>query len=194
MEKPISTIRKAVKEIAENHAKKDFFDKPEAKHYDSALLSLKLSRFMDNPNEYTNTILANAETYDMKKEMGEDLHDIFDKVLIEKTNEGMDKVKEKFKQQDVQENINLLSRYLKVKADEVKKDPRIVSVFTGKEELLQKGLDSFISRSVSLFSAQNEEHPMLSKIRESNEKMKEEQDENKKKNLVNTIINIFRKK
>jgi len=149
IEKPISTIRKAVQNLAEENASGDSLKVPESKHFKDAFEFYKAMRLND-PEGLKLSIEVRAREQDIKNKMGEKLYNVFDKVWIEvnqdstqEINEALDQIKKdkKMSSEDIEQAIDEFElSFIKGKARIVKNDPRIVSAFLGKEEVLRNGL------------------------------------------------------
>ena len=107
------------------------------------------------PERFTKIIEMAAKGKDIKDEMGIELYTTLNQVMGDITNESQDKMNEAVKQiretkiisneELCNEIFKLQERFLIEKSSQVRSDPRIVSAFSGKEELLYKGIDFTIS-------------------------------------------------
>ncbi len=159
IEKPITTTRKAVERMAEDRASKEFLETPESRHYESVFTTYKMLRMLD-PQRLELVVKANAKEQDIKTEMGTDLFNIYQKVWSDVTKEGkneIDKAVEQLKNTtDLspkhlnEELIKLDERFLKEKSSQVKNDPRIVTAFLDKGELLNKSIELTTSSMLDL--------------------------------------------
>jgi len=162
LEKPISTIKKAVQRMAEESAEKESLDKPEQRHYDDVFTSYKILRMLE-PKRLEVYIKTTAKSQELKNEIGAELFNVFDEVWIDATKEGKSEIKNEVDQ--LESTFKLLfpkeynseleridKKYLKEKAEQVKNDPRVVQAFSGKEELLNKALDTTTSSMLDLMS------------------------------------------
>ena len=69
IEKPISTIRKAIQGSAEKKAEYELLDKPEQRHYDESFLFLRYMKIFER-EKYEKIIKIGAKTKELKDEMG----------------------------------------------------------------------------------------------------------------------------
>lgn len=167
IEKPISTIRKAVQRMAEEEAEKESLNKPEQRHYDDVFTTYKVLRMLD-PERLELNLKVTAKQQELKNGIGTELFKVFDKVWIEATKEGKKEIAEAVDQLERTLNISpkefnrklkeIDEQYLKEKAILVKSDPRIISDFKGKEELLDRAIKTTIS-SMNELMQYNREHP-----------------------------------
>ncbi|MFA6524085.1 MAG: hypothetical protein WC264_00450 [Candidatus Paceibacterota bacterium] len=182
IEKPISTIRKAVNSAAENMAKNEFLDKPEQRHYESVISEYKWLRAFE-PEFLEKILVVGAKGSELKDEMGTELYNIFDKVRTEMTSNSEDQFKDAIEQIKMTKNLsldelnqeisNLIIRYFKIKGEEIKNDPRIKSAFFGKEELLDKAINFIITSLVDInkILIKTPEVKVLNSLQEMFEKM-----------------------
>lgn len=169
IEKPISTIRKALKGRAEQKAAENSLDKPEQKHYDESLNFYKRMRDK-RPEEIETLILNSAEGKELKDEMGEELYQVFDQIwkektkgflynLIQKTGEFLENYFDNNNNKDLprSEFVKKMDEFaetlLNEKAKEIRDDPKIISAFSGKEDVLNKVIDYLIS--MTIYEARN---------------------------------------
>lgn len=148
IEKPISTIRKAIQNFAEEKALKESLDTPKSRHFEDAFNAYKAMRIFE-PDKLEQAIKIRAREQDIKNEMG-NLYNIFQAVWVDVNKESkreIDKAIEQIKANkkmsinDIDQSIDEFElKFIKEKAIEVKNDPRIVSAFSGKEEILNEGL------------------------------------------------------
>jgi hypothetical protein len=167
LEKPIPTIRKAIKTLAEEHASKEFLDKPEARHYESAFDTYKVLRLLD-PDRLKLSININAKEQDLKTEMGNDLYKVFQRVWVDVNKKSGKEIKQAAEQLKRTKSLSedelnrelaeLDKRFLKEKTNQVINDPRITAVFKGKEELLSRGIRIVTSSMLDLIRY-NRENP-----------------------------------
>ena len=160
IEKPISTIRKAVHGAAEEMAVKEFLDKPQARHYERVFNVFKKIRDA-SPEMAEKLITINARAKEVKDELGPELDETFRMVydeVEEKFKPKMVEAMEQIKKQNLndkeykKELVNLTARVFERMGSEVKKDPRITSAFSGKEELLDKTIKFYITNTVEIFN------------------------------------------
>ena len=150
IEKPISTIRKAVQRLAEEGAGKEGLGKPEKRHYDDVFNSYKLLRMME-PKKFELYIQTSAKYQELKNEIGEELFKVFDKAWIHATKQGrveIEKEERKLKRilnlsrEEFDQRLKKIDeKFLKEKASLVRNDPQVVNAFSGKEEFLNKATD-----------------------------------------------------
>src|SRR5467141_1911924 len=79
IEKPISTIRKAVQGSAEKVAAKEFLDEPEQRHYDKIFNVYRFLRQFE-PEKIERIIKIAAKEKELKDEMGIELYKVFNQV------------------------------------------------------------------------------------------------------------------
>lgn len=161
IERPISTIRKAINSAAQNKAENEFLEKPEQKHYEDIFSEYKLLRAFE-PELLEKLLILGAEGSEIKHEMGSDLYEIFSNVQEELTSIGKEKLINALEQIKKTKNLsleelnqeiaNLNNSYLKIKGEEIKNDPRIKSAFNGKERLLDNAISFSIKSLVDIGS------------------------------------------
>ena len=150
LEKPISTIRKAVHGLAEENAKEEGFEKPEQKHFDSVFDTFKMWRML-NPKSLELSIKVGAKYEDLKKEMGTELFDIFNQSWIKANKKGNEQLEEEVRKinkiikilpKKYKEKLHQINeQYLKEKSDIVRSDTTVLNAFKGKEELLNNAIE-----------------------------------------------------
>jgi hypothetical protein len=169
IEKPISTIRKAVKSSAEEQALNENIDKPEKRHYDETFKFLKIMKTI-NPEMFEKDIILLAKGKELKDESGIESYKVFRQVWKELTdiNEVNEQVNmwNKFREnqslpelpQSEQKRgyIILAEDFLKSKGEELKKDPRITNKFSGKEDILNRCVDHAISATLNFIENYHE--------------------------------------
>lgn len=149
------TTRKAIQIAAEEMASQEFLDAPQQEHLDSVISNYKLIYSM-NPKILYKIVNLTAKSKEIKDEVGPDLHKIFtqvwEKELTANMKNELDDVMATIHQTktltekgDKDEIVILVKRYIEKKIQELKKDPRILSAFAGKEELLDKLLNFVVS-------------------------------------------------
>jgi hypothetical protein len=151
IENPISTIRKAVKELAERKASAEFLNEPEQRHYKDALTSYKMWRMMD-PGSLQIGIKINALEHDYKRKMGPELFKAFDSAWIDATKNAeaelenaemqIKETKDLTDDELTLELEKIEDRFLTKKSEEVKNDERLVNLFLENKELLNEAIDS----------------------------------------------------
>ncbi len=159
LEKPIQTIRKAIKGTAENAAEKESLEKPTSRHFEQTLSLYKQIRD-ESPEMLEKLITVTAKAKELKDELGPSLDRTFRKVWSE--------LNEKYKNEIITkveklEDENLISQEYKRKlvtitgkifnkiSEEFRNDPRIIVAFTEKEELLEKAITFSTSGALELF-------------------------------------------
>ena len=167
IEKPISTIRKAIKGSAEQIASTEFFEEPEERHYKEIFDFFRTLK-MYQPEMYEKMITIGAKGKELSDEMGKDLHKILSQVLGEISARDKDKMKEAVAQLEKslspeeldKKIIELKERYLNAMGKELINEPRLKSAFTGKEELLEKVID-FLKSTMSELSEADAKTPTI---------------------------------
>jgi hypothetical protein len=155
IEKPISTIRKAIKGSAELEAEKEGRKRPKKRHFREAFQFFRFLKMID-PKMYEGSLELMAKAKDLKDEMGEDLYKTFTSVLEEITSKIREKVKKEYEQikekgpLSSEEILELNKKIIIISNEEMKNDSRLISAFLGKEELLNKTID-FISSEMLHF-------------------------------------------
>lgn len=155
IEKPFSTIRKAVEGRAEEAATYEGLEAPTSKHYKREFNILRVSK-MFNPENYERDLIIGARAKELKDAMGKEKYEIFNKVQIE-LEEKYDNEKSEAEAQ-IQINgtnmengktefLTLNQKYLSIKENELKSDPRIQSAFKDNMNLVDDTL-MFIRDSV----------------------------------------------
>ncbi len=152
----IATIRKAIRGNAEMMANKEYLNVPEQRHIDSILDMYRTIQLM-SPKLLHKYLMISARGTEVYDETGKDLHTIFEKVWDELTAnlkndiepglESIGKTKNLSHKELQDKKFDMLTRYFKTKSDELKKDPRIIIAFAGKEKLLDKTIDFIIDMS-----------------------------------------------
>ncbi len=148
-EKPISTIRKAIKNLAGENATKEGLSKPEQRHFDDALNAFKI-RDMIDPDGLEASIEIRARLQEIKDTMGDELYNFFsDKwVLINNNSKSIidnevDIINKNNKTSQDEKDIAIdefLIKFIREKALELYNDPQIISSFKDKKEILSEGL------------------------------------------------------
>lgn len=157
IEKPISTIRRAIQESAEENASKEFLNEPEQRHYKQAIDFYKLLR-KSSPEFLEIVIPLTAKRKELKDEMGLELYKVFEDAwenllrgptgYESKMKEGMAQITETKKlssDEYNQEKINLTQRILNEESASLRHDSIISSAFSGNEEILNKAIEFEIS-------------------------------------------------
>lgn len=144
-------LRYVIKASAKEMAKKEFLDTPEQRHMDTVVKMYQYIKEMD-PKFAHQLFAITLEANKLKDELGPDLFPIFEKVwdkellssMKEDINTAMDSIvetKDLNHEEYGKETIVVMKRYLDEKIKLLRKDPRIISAFAGKEALLDKNLD-----------------------------------------------------
>lgn len=149
MEKPISTIKKAIQNLAEENASKDSLKVPESKHFENAFNTYKAMRIVD-PEGLELSIEVRSREQEIKREMGEELYNVFQQVWTEVNKDNKEEIDNAIKQikssknkspEDIEQAIDEFElKYIREKANIVKNDLRIILAFSEKKEILSKGL------------------------------------------------------
>ena len=173
LEKPFSTIRKAIEGGAEKQAEKEFLENPEHRHYKAAFAYYKTVRALA-PEKVELLIEAAAKAKDLKDEMGNELYKISNQVLNDlmdgsekQFNEAVDQIKDSkllTSEEFHNEILKLNIRFLNVKINEFKKDAQIISVYEGKGELLNKFIELINSSTLNILSAYEKNPAQLEEI------------------------------
>jgi hypothetical protein len=161
LENPIGKIRKAVEALAEQKAENEFLEKPETRHYEAVFEQFRaIKEASPEMLEIAVHLASNAK--EMQDELGSELLFLYKKVASELDTEMKDKFIIAFKKLK-DENLSKDDLEIKVKelyitgskkvVDMFKNDPRIVSAFKGKEELLEKLLKFMEESELSLIDA-----------------------------------------
>lgn len=145
IEKPISTIRKAVEGAAQDDASKEFLDKPEARHYEAVFERFKFIRD-SSPRMLENVIKLAAGAKDLHEKIDPEAYKVFQKVSNELNVDLQAKLMQAVVTTANREDINEdnikeeLFKLFKRASDEAYRkiitDPRVEEVFKGKEESL----------------------------------------------------------
>ncbi len=144
-------LRYVIKASAKAMAKKEFLDAPEQRHMDAVVKMYQYIKKMD-PDFAHKLLTITLKANKLKDEFGPDLFTIFEKVwdkeliffMKEDINNAMDSIletKDLNHEEYRKEHFAIMKRYLDEKISLLKKDPRIISAFAGKEALLDKALD-----------------------------------------------------
>ena len=155
IEKPFSTIRKAVEGRAEEAATFEGLETPTSKHYKREFNILRVSK-MFNPENYERDLIIGARAKELKDAMGKEKYIIFNDILKE-IEEKYDKEKSEKESLLSMQNFHdgkarndyliLNEKYLTMKANELKLDPRIIAAFKENMNLVDETL-LFIKNSV----------------------------------------------
>lgn len=160
IEKPISTIRKAVQGAAEEMASKESIQTPQAKHYDKAFLIFKTLRNM-NPEVLEKLIIASAEGKELKDKLGNKLlmefETISSEIFTEHKKKIIDEVKKIRMEKPSAEHFEKISALVKNSftqlGNEIKHDSRLLHLFSGKEELFNEAVNYVCSKMPDLLVA-----------------------------------------
>ena len=137
IEKPIGPIKKAVEYVAQ--------DMSEPKDY-KRIFSLFKGIKKTNPEFFEKLILDLSKSMELKKELGIGLFNVYSEIWneiylkysdeITKVNKGSSLIKVII---GVEDSKNIKLDYLKKEiTNKLENDPRLMSAFSGKEDLLQK--------------------------------------------------------
>lgn len=145
IEKPVSTIKKAIKGTTEQMASKESLKKPEQRHYDSVINLYKQIR-NTSPEMLEKIVIAAAKGKELKDEIGQESEMVFNQVwgeladvYQEELYKSIEKSPDEFKKE-----INKIGEMSK-------EDTRIISAFSGKEDALNKCIDYATQTIVDLF-------------------------------------------
>lgn len=194
IENPISTVRKAVQGSAETIAEKEFKNIPEDEHYKEAINSFRYLKVFE-PQRYAEIIKIGAKAKELKDEMGLSNYKIFDEVIkevISKDEPKMHSATEKIKStsrsdsEQKQKLYELNERFLNIKAEEIKSDPRIIKAFEGREDLVVQTLNFCFSNVLSMLK--NYEPEILTDLPTG----AEERLGAKKDTVLSKIVKFFR--
>jgi hypothetical protein len=167
IENKFSIIRKAIQGRAEKKSDENSLSKPEQRHYDESFSFYKTMR-IKRPEKMKNLILMYAERKDLRNKMGTELFKVFNQTwseltkdfffeMIQKANDFFENYFQKNqnlpRSEFVKKMEDLSEEILKLKAEILRNDPRIISAFSGKEEILSQVIDYAISTTI--FEARN---------------------------------------
>lgn len=163
IENPISTIKKAVQNAAEELAAKESKSKPEAEHYKRVLDSFKFMRG-SNREMLEKIIFFSAQRKEIKDRLEPEQYSVFregwdkvEKKLKTETSNAIDEILKKNKEKEMtseefkHEIAELTNKIHEQVIGEVKNDPKVIAAFHGKEKLLDEMLD-FIKSTSSVWS------------------------------------------
>lgn len=161
IEKPIATIRNAIKGAAEEKAYQSS-ENLEQKHIDESYKFFKKMRDY-RPEEIEKIILLSSEGKELRDKLGMNLYQVFDPIWKEMTKEFMTKLikrgceirsEKQLTKNEFYKEIEVFGiMLLEESSKKLKDDPRIISAFSGKEELLNKIIDYAVS--TTLYIAKN---------------------------------------
>ena len=156
IEKPISTIRRAIEGVAEEKAYKSS-EKIEQKHFDESIKFYKKMRDT-RPDEVEKLILLSVEGKELRDKIGMELYIIFDPIWKNVTKGFLNKLikraceikgeRELTDKEFIKEIDTYAETLLRYDSKILKEDPRIISAFLGKEELLNKIIDYAVSTTI----------------------------------------------
>ena len=155
-EKPIAYTRKAIEATAEALAENDSVEGPDDKHYVKAFDILRRAKQVPNPKIYAGILETMAGQYDLKKELGADRAMLFKNVckeIIEGIVAPLEKQGVTFSGDEFE---NFLHETISEANKRIRKDPRILSAFEGKEALLDK-MSAYLMKENALFSLKGKE-------------------------------------
>lgn len=145
IEKPISTIRKAIIGSAEEAASKESLSRPEQRHYDYVFGLYKQIRDA-NPELLKKIIIAAAKGKELKDEIGQESEKVFNQVWGELAVTYHDELVKSMKS-----SSDKFKREIFKIGEISKNDPRIISAFSGKEDALNKCIDYANKTILDLF-------------------------------------------
>ncbi|MBP6025454.1 hypothetical protein [Ferruginibacter sp.] len=148
LENPISTIRKAVQGAAEELASKELLQKAESNHYDKVFLIFKTLRNI-NPKTLEKVIIASAKGKELKDKLSKELFAEFESVAFEisadykkKITAQVEKIENDSSCQNKYEQVTAVTKNIFTDmAYEIKNDPRLLTAFAGKEDLLDEAVN-----------------------------------------------------
>jgi hypothetical protein len=169
IEKPISTIRKAIKISAEQTAQEEFLKKPEKRHYEEAFSFYKYMKLFE-PENYEKMIVIGAKGSELKDKMSPKLYKEFTNILEEVTSKNGIRIEKAINvlkdsgllssEQLKQETLELNKELIAMNYNDLINDPRLKSAFKGKEGFLKKVID-FTSNSMTYLIESNSKYPTL---------------------------------
>jgi hypothetical protein len=157
LEQPYSTIKKAVEGSANEMARSELLEKPEARHYDKVFQLLKQLRDFDS-SLLENIIIISARGKNLAEKLGPGLEKEFREVVDElneniekKAKLGIKQIKSTIKDPKsiIDEKNKFALRLIEELILQLKTDLRIVSAFDGKELLLEEAT-AFMQDSLTL--------------------------------------------
>jgi hypothetical protein len=161
IEKPISTIRKAIKGSAEESALDDFRDTPEQKDFRQAFNFFRYLKIFE-PEKYEWIVKTGARGKELKDAVGNELYKMvtqeWEKIINQDSNkltESIEQIKatsKNYSEVGVYETIHLYELFLKEKATQIKSNSKIIGAFSEKEELLNQTIDFATNSMLELFS------------------------------------------
>jgi len=145
LEKPITTIRKAVEGTAREAASKEFLDKPEARHYEQVFEMFKMMRDSE-PKMLEGMIKIAAANKDLEDKLEPESYKVFKMVSNELSDDTQKKIAQVMMKIQIREDVNeenlvqeLAKAFKNISDDSFRQtieDPRIKEAFKGKEENL----------------------------------------------------------
>lgn len=135
MEIPISTIKKGVRQLAENMASKESREIPEFNDYKKAFAVFKALREL-SPDKYKKLVILTSMNIEVKEELG-NLYKIFNSVLDEIMAGYLQKQQEK----SILELVQFKNGIFDLVSSTLKADPRIIVAFKGQEHRLIRAIN-----------------------------------------------------
>lgn len=172
LENSFSSIRKAIVGTAEKSAEKELLEKSEARHYEAAFDYFKTVRAL-SPEKIETLITIAAKSKELKDEMGKELYNNSNQILKnimkgveEQFNQAVDNIKKTTGSEEEFRNelANFNQRFIKIKMEEFKINPLVLSSFEGKENLLTKFINSIENSTINILDAYEKSEPMLKEI------------------------------
>lgn len=168
IEKPFSIIRKAIQATAEQAALDDLMDKPEKEHYNIAFNIFKLMKRL-SPQMFEQLLMTSAKSKDLKDEMGIESYKIFNRIWKDLTkgfknilNEAINQYRQE-KQLSPEElkkiTMEFSEIFFKEKGKELKVNPKIVSHFQGREDLLDRSIEHAIKATLDFIDGSEKYTP-----------------------------------
>ena len=145
-EKPISTIRNAIRNSAEEIASKENINIPELRHLKAVLDNYKLIRDY-NPDIFKKLVILSIKNKEIKDSLGKKLSLIFQNIFDEISLSYYSKLFSAFNNNDSLNNDfkQESSVFVNEMMTNIKNDPRIIKAFLGKEELLNNAIKNSTS-------------------------------------------------
>lgn len=158
IEKPISTIRKAIKGAAEEDALLELKESPEKKHLDDAFNFFRYIKVFE-PTKFELLVKIAAEAKDIKDAIGLEKYKLFMDVWTEVCAHGENELKldtyqilksEMPLREKQKQNLLLNRQFYKQRALEIRNDSRILNAFKESEELMNKSIEFTTSTALKM--------------------------------------------
>lgn len=164
-ENKYSTIRKAVEGKAEELAARELLEKPEKHHLDEVFNEYKALRGI-SPKELEAQISIASKRKELKDQMGIDANQIFNEVWdnlyngptgLEIKEAEQTAQRKKYSRPTVetalQDMVEFRERFFKWMEKFIKIDPRIITAFKGKEDILNQKIEFEVSQYMRVYRA-----------------------------------------